>query len=158
MDTDGRAPEDDASLPSLPLPIAEFAFPGELRDRLVAAVLAGEKTATSCLYVEYEADGEEPPEVGTREVVVDSAGRPVGVIETTEVRVLPLAEVDRRHAVDEGEGYTGTDDWRRSHEEFWHSAEYREAIGRPGFAVDDGTLVVAQRFRLVEDLTGPAPP
>jgi uncharacterized protein YhfF len=150
---------DDADQYELPeeyasLPIGEFAFPGELRDRLVAAILAAEKTTTSCLYAEFELDGEEPPRVGSREVVVDSNGRPVAVIEMTEIRVLPLAEVDRRHALDEGEGYGGVEDWRRGHEEFWHGAEYREAIGQPEFTVDDSTLVVAQRFRLVEDLRG----
>jgi uncharacterized protein YhfF len=136
------------------LPVGEFAFPGELRDRLVAAILAGEKTTTSCLYLELEVDGEELPEAGLREVVIDSAGRPVAVIEMTGVRVLPLGEVDRQHALDEGEGFGGVEDWRRGHEEYWHSAQYREAIGQPGFTVDDATLMVALRFRLVEDLRG----
>jgi uncharacterized protein YhfF len=87
-------------------------------------------------------------------VVVDSGGRPVGVIELTEVRVLPLGDVDRQHALDEGEGFSGVGDWRRGHEDYWHSAEYRAAIGQPGFTVDDSTLVIALRFRLVEDLRG----
>jgi uncharacterized protein YhfF len=142
-------PEEYASLP-----IGEFAFPGELRDRLVAAILARTKTTTSCLYLELELDGEEPPTAGSREVVVDSGGQPVAVIEMTEVRVLPLAEVDRQHALDEGEGYSSAEDWRRGHEKFWHGPEYREAIGRPGFTVDDDTLIVATRFRLIEDLRG----
>jgi uncharacterized protein YhfF len=150
---------DDAEQYELPvryasLPIIEFAFPGELRDRLVAAILAGEKTTTSCLHVELELEGEEPPRPGSREVVIDSAGRPVAVIEMTEIRVLPLAEVDLQHALDEGEGYGGVADWRQGHEEFWQSAEYREAIGKPEFTVDDRTLAVAQRFCLVEDLRG----
>jgi len=134
------------------LPIGEFAFPGELRDRLVAAILAGTKTTTSFLHLELEIDGEELPTIGRREVVIDSDNRPVAVIETTEVRVLPLAQVDRQHALDEGEGYGGTEDWRRGHEEFWHGPEYREAMGRPGFTVDDDTLMVAIRFRLIKDL------
>jgi uncharacterized protein YhfF len=136
------------------LPIGEFAFPGELRDRLVAAILAGEKTTTSCLYHELEIDGEELPRAGERKVVIDSDGCPVAVIEMTEVRVVPLADVDRRHAQDEGEGFGDVEQWRRDHEEYWHGAQYREAIGQPGFTVDDATLVVAQRFRLVEDLRG----
>jgi uncharacterized protein YhfF len=136
------------------LPIGEFAFPGELRDRLVAAILAGEKTTTSFLHLELEVEGEELPEAGQRQVVVDSGGRPVAVIEMTAVRVLPLGDVDRQHALDEGEGFSGVADWRQGHEEYWHSAEYREAIGQAGFTVDDSTLMVAQRFRLVEDLRG----
>jgi hypothetical protein len=37
------------------------------------------------------------------------------------------------------------------HERFWHSAPMREALGDPEFTVDDGTLVVAEVFRVVED-------
>jgi uncharacterized protein YhfF len=148
---------DDANQRELPeeyasLPLGEFAFPGELRDRLVAAILAGEKTTTSYLHLELEIDGETAPEFGRREVVIDSDDRPVAVIEMTEIRVLPLAEVDRQHALDEGEGYRDVEDWRRGHEEYWHGAAYREAIGQPEFTVDDSTLMVAMRFRLVEDL------
>ncbi|MFE6424456.1 MULTISPECIES: ASCH domain-containing protein [Streptomyces] len=134
------------------LPRAEFAFPGPLRDRLVAAILDGSKTSTTGLVVEYERDGEPLPEVGQRSVVVDSDDRPVAVVEVTEVRVVPLARVDLAHAVDEGEGYTGVAAWRAGHERFWHSAEMRAALGDPGFAVDDETQAVLERFRLVADL------
>lgn len=134
------------------LPAGEFAFPGELRDRLVAAILDGSKTTTSGLFLELEVDGEELARPGDRKVVVDSDGRPVAVIETTDIRVLSLAEVDLRHALDEGEGFDGVEQWRRDHEDYWHSAQYGEAIGQPGFTTDDATLVIAQRFRLVRDL------
>ena len=60
--------------------------------------------------------------------------------------------MDERHARDEGEGFTTVDAWRRAHEDYWHSPEYREAIGQPTFTVDDATLVVALRFRLTKDL------
>jgi uncharacterized protein YhfF len=136
------------------LPIAEFAFPGELRDRLVAAILSGEKSTTTGLHLELEVDGEELPKVGDRELVVDSAARPVAVIEMTEIRVLPLADVDHQHALDEGEGFSSVKDWRLDHEAYWHGAQYRDAIGQPAFTVDDSTLVVALRFRLIEDLRG----
>ncbi|WP_369213730.1 ASCH domain-containing protein [Streptomyces flavofungini] len=134
------------------LPTAEFAFPGPLRDQLVAAILDGSKTSTTGLVVGYEREGEPLPEVGERSVVVDSGDRPVAVIEVTEVRVVPLADVDLAHAVDEGEGYTTVAQWRAGHEEFWHGAEMRDALGDPGFTVDDGTGVVLERFRLVADL------
>ncbi|MFY9933729.1 MAG: ASCH domain-containing protein, partial [Streptosporangiaceae bacterium] len=82
--------------------------------------------------------------------VVDSAGRPVAVIETTAVRVIRLADVDLAHALGEGEGYESVAEWRAGHERFWHSAEMRAAMGDPEFTVGDDTLVVAQTFRLVE--------
>lgn len=136
-------------MPADDLPVAEFAFPGPLRDQLVAAILAGEKTTTTGLAADYEHENEPLPGPGLRQVVVDSAGRPVGVIETTAVRVIRLADVDLNHALGEGEGYTSVADWRAGHEQFWHSAEMRQALGDPGFTVGDDTLVVAQEFRLL---------
>jgi uncharacterized protein YhfF len=136
------------------LPKAEFAFPGPLRDQLVAAILDGSKTSTTGLVVDYEHEGEELPEVGSRSVVVDSADRPVAVIEVTGVRVVPLGEVDLAHAIDEGEGDTTVAGWRANHEAFWHSAEMRAALDDPEFTVDDNTLAVLERFRLVADLRG----
>jgi uncharacterized protein YhfF len=131
------------------LPLAEFAFPGPLRDQLVAAILAGTKTTTTGLLADYEHEGEALPGPGERRTVVDSAGQPVAVIETTAVRVLRLADVDLAHARGEGEGDASVAEWRAGHERFWHSAEVRDALDDPDFTVDDDTLVVAQAFRLV---------
>jgi uncharacterized protein YhfF len=128
---------------------AYFAFPGPLRDQLVGAVLAGAKTSTSSLLADYERGDEPLPRAGERSVVMDSGDRAVAVIETTEVRVVRLGDVDLRHAIDEGEGYESVAAWRAGHEAFWHSAEARADLGDPAFAVDDDTLVVAERFRLV---------
>ncbi|RLV65570.1 ASCH domain protein [Streptomyces sp. CBMAI 2042] len=125
-----------------------------MRDRLVAAVLSGEKVSTSGLLAEYELEGEELPPVGERSALIDSEGREVAVVELTEVRVLPLGEVDLQHALDEGEGYRSVAEWRAGHEAFWHGEEMREAMEDPSFTVDDGTMIVAERFRVVEVLEG----
>jgi uncharacterized protein YhfF len=130
------------------LPVMEFAFPGPLRDQLVAAVLDGTKTTTSGLVADYEHEGSPLPEPGLRQAVIDSQGDRVAVIETTAVRVLRLGDVDLAHAVGEGEGYTSVAEWRDGHEQFWHSPQLREALDDPEFTVDDDTLVVAQAFRL----------
>jgi len=132
------------------LPVAEFAFPGPLRDQLVTAIVAATKTTTTGLVADYEHEHEPLPRPGLRQVVVDSAGQPVAVIETTAVRVLRLAEVGLAHALGEGEGYTSVADWRAGHERFWHSADMRRAMDDPEFTVNDETLVVAQTFQLVE--------
>ncbi|MFD1274475.1 ASCH domain-containing protein [Streptomyces kaempferi] len=131
------------------LPTVEFAFPGPLRDQLVAAILSGAKTTTSGLVLEYERENEPLPKIGQQSAVVDSDGRRIAVIELTEVRVIRLADVDLQHALDEGEGDTSVAEWRAGHERFWHSAEVREELGDPDFTVDDDTQVLAQRFRLV---------
>jgi uncharacterized protein YhfF len=141
-------------VPDEDLPEIELGFPGPLRDQLVAAVLDGSKTTTTGLVADHEHEQEPLPRPGLREVVVDSAGRPVAVIETTAVRVIRLADVDLAHALGEGEGYTSVAEWRAGHEEYWHSAEMRAALDDPAFTVDDDTLVVAQEFRLVRDHGG----
>jgi uncharacterized protein YhfF len=132
------------------LPVAEFAFPGPLRDQLVAAILDGRKTTTSGLVADYEHENEPLPHPGLRQAVIDSAGQRVAVIEITAVRVLRLADVDLAHAVGEGEGYATVAEWRAGHERFWHSADVRESLGDPDFTVNDDTRIVAESFRLVE--------
>lgn len=135
------------------LPAFEFAWPGPLRDKLVAAVLDGTKTTTTALLQDYEIDGVPLPEVGNRAAVIDSAGQPVAVIEVTEVRVVRLGDVDVAHARDEGEGDDTVASWRAGHESFWHGPEYRGWLDDPAFTVDDDTHVVLQRFHLVGPLT-----
>ena len=134
------------------LPTAEFAFPGPLRDLLVGAILDGRKVSTTGLVIEYENDQEPLPQPGKLSVVIDSSHRPVAVIETTSMLVVPLCRVDLAHALDEGEGYTTVAEWRAAHETFWHGDEMRAALGDPSFSVTDTTLVVLERFRLVTSL------
>ena len=127
------------------LPLAEFAFPGPLRDKLVAAILSGAKTTTTALAAGYI---DEPlPVAGEVSAVVDSDGRRVAAIETTDVRVLRLADVDLRHALDEGEGDRTVAQWRAGHEQFWNSPEVLAELG-DDFTLDDDTQVVTERFRL----------
>lgn len=132
---------------------AEFGFPGTpLREQLVAAVLRGDKTATAGLLVDYERDGEPLPEVGERYAVVDNDGRDVAVIEITEVRVRRIGDTDEQFARDEGEGFESVPQWRDAHDRFWRSYadEIRAHLGDPDWHVNDDTLYVAERFRLVE--------
>jgi uncharacterized protein YhfF len=134
------------------LPKAEFAFPGPLRDQLVAAILDGSKTSTTGLLLEYDLEGTTLEPVGERSLVVDSADRPVAIIELTEISTCRVGDVDLQHAIDEGEGYTSVAEWRTGHESFWHSDEYRDAVNDPTFTVTDDTIAVVLRFRLVERL------
>jgi uncharacterized protein YhfF len=136
------------------LSVGEFAFPGPLRDQLVAAILDGTKTTTTGLADDYERDGEPLPRPGDREVVIDSAGEPVALIEIVTVRMARVGDVDLAHALGEGEGYASVADWRAGHEAFWHSDAMRTYVGDPAFTVHDDTLAVAVAFRAVagEDL------
>jgi len=128
------------------LSVGEFAFPGPLRDQLVAAILDGTKTTTTGLLGDYERDGEPLPQPGDREVVIDSAGEPVALIEIVAVRVVRIGDVGLEHAVGEGEGYASVADWRTGHEAYWHSDEMRAYVGDPTFTVNDDTPAVAIEF------------
>lgn len=131
----------------------ELGFAGTpLRRQLVDAVLRGEKTATAGLLVDYEREGEPLPEPGERMLLVGEADEPVGVVEITDVRVLPVGATDLDFARDEGEGFESVAEWRAAHDRFWrgYADEIRDHLGDPGWDVTDQTLYVQERFRLVE--------
>jgi uncharacterized protein YhfF len=135
------------------LPHAEFGFPRtDLRRQLVDAILRGEKTSTTGLLSDYERDGEPIPEVGQRFVVIDENDADVGVIETTEVRVTTIGQVDLPVAMEEGEGFATVADWRAAHEAFWlsYADQTRIWLNDPAWRPSDETPIVCERFRLVE--------
>lgn len=134
---------------------AEFGFPRtDLRRRLVEAILRGEKTSTSGLLSDLEREHEALPTVGERFLLVDHQDRGVGIIETTEVRVTTIGQVDLPFAIDEGEGFASVQGWREAHERFWlsYADETRAWLGDPDWRPTDATPIVCERFRLVERL------
>jgi len=135
-------------------PIAQFGFPGPLRERLIAAILGGTKTCTSSTLAQYSIEDERLPIVRNKQTVVDSHDVAVATIQTVAVEIVRLADVGLEHARNEGEGFDSVAAWRRGHEVFWNSAEMREFLKSPDFTVDDETLVVLERFQLHRDLRG----
>jgi uncharacterized protein YhfF len=112
----------------------ELGYPRtELRRELVAAVLAGKKTATASL----REPGETAPAVGARYELRGYEDEPVGVVEVTEARILAVSEVDLDFARDEGEGFESVEDWRVAHEQFFEQP------------LAPGTEIVAVRFKVV---------
>ena len=143
---------EDAARSAESLPRAEFAFPGPLRDQLVAAILDGSKTRTTSLAIEYEREQAPLPTVGDRFVLVDSNDRPIAVLEVTDLRVVRLADVDLAHVRSEGEGHESVAQWRDEHEHFWTSSQMRAEFSDPDLTLDDATHVVLERFRIVTRL------
>jgi uncharacterized protein YhfF len=132
-----------------PLRICEFGSAGPLRDRLVDAVLRGEKTATTSLLAEWESDGEPLPSPGERQTVVDSNGLPVGVIEFVAIDVVSLGDVGIQLALEEGVGFSDLRQWRTAHERYWaEEVVPRLSIG-VALPLTDQTPVVVEHFRLV---------
>jgi uncharacterized protein YhfF len=130
--------------------VYEFGIAGPLRDRLVAAVLRGEKTAGSSLLLEYQLEDEPLPKVGERRKVLDSAGAPVGVVEIISVEVISLADADLTLALEEGEGFSDVGEWRAEHERFWSEEVIPQLPPGSASPLADDTEVVVERFRLVE--------
>jgi uncharacterized protein YhfF len=119
----------------------ELGYPRtELRRQLVAAVLAGEKTATSGLFSEYEAEGETVENAGDRYALRDYDDLPVAIVEVTEGRVVAASEIDLDFARDEGEGFVSVEEWRLAHERFFQQP------------IEPDTKIVTVRFRVVEQL------
>ena len=113
-----------------------------LRRDLVAAVLRGDKTATASLLTDYQPTTSEPlPVVGQQYLLAGYTDEPVGIVETTELRILPAGDVDLQFARDEGEGFETVASWRVAHERFWSHQ-----------LITDETAIVCQRFRLVRRL------
>lgn len=122
----------------------ELGFVGTpLREQLVAAVLRGDKTGTACLVGEYEP----LPAIGEQFYLLDNQDRRIGIVETTGLRILRIADCDLEFAISEGEGYESVAAWRESHVAYW-SAYWKEPI-------TDDTMFVAERFRLVEVFPAP---
>ena len=106
----------------------------ELADRLAALVVAGVKTATcSALANGFEAS------LGEQQVVLSGEGRPVAVIETLSLDVLPFEKVTAAQAAQEGEGDLSYAYWREAHEDYFQ----REGTYAPDMHI------IFETFRLV---------
>ena len=64
--------------------------------------------------------------------------------ETSEVRLIAFGEVDAAFAADEGEGDGSLTWWRSA-----HRAYFGRVCGRLGGQLDDATLILCRRFRLL---------
>ena len=115
-----------------------------LADELAALIVSGPKRATASLDRDY-GEGRPPrPARGDHVVVIDGAGRPRCIWQTTEVTVRPLIAVDDAFAWDEGEGDRSRATWLENHRAYFA----RQAV-REGFALTNAEPTVFERFRLV---------
>lgn len=132
-----------------------FARPGPLRERLSGLVLAGRKTAAFDLYDRARFDPEGVTEVGRRWTMHDSGGRPLAVLLTTHAEIVHMVDVTWPMVELEAESFRDVAHWRTAHEEFWAGTldEVRSRTGNPSWSIDDDTLLVFERFAIVERLT-----
>ena len=151
-------PQPAESTTHLGMPAWGFAFPGPLRDELTALALDGTKTATASLALDYVVEKTMPPRAGDREVLLDSAGRPVAIVEITKVELSTIGLVGDEFARAEGEGFADATDWRSAHVRFWtgYIDDLRAGLQDPSFQLTESTVVVCEWFRVVERLDPPA--
>jgi uncharacterized protein YhfF len=116
-----------------------------LADELLALVLSGAKRATCSSLAACQADI--MPRVGEASVILDGAGRPACVIETTGVEIMRFSEVSAAFAAEEGEGDRSLAYWQDAHRTFF---------GRQGTFSED-MQVVCERFRLLQTFEQPEP-
>ena len=121
-----------------------FGNTSEMAWELVELVLQGKKTATASLVEENKLNPESAPVPDGYSVVTDFEGNPQCVVQTTEIRHLPFAEVDAQFAFDEGEGDQTLADWRDGHWRYF-SKEAKELE----LEFDEKSLVTCERFRLL---------
>ena len=116
----------------------------ELADELAALVKQGIKTATADLVWIVEFEARSIPKTGDFSVVLDGAGDPVCIIQTTDISIRPYEKVPPEFAYDEGEGDRSLAYWRQAH---WSYFGRRCAdIGRkPTLTMP----VICEHFRLV---------
>ena len=111
---------------------------------LAALVLARVKRATASLVWSYEHAGVALPQAGQLSVVTDWAGKPLGVIETVRVDVVPYDAVGAEFAATEGEGDGSLAYWRRAH---W--AYFGRECARIGRTPSFDMPVACERFELI---------
>lgn len=125
---------------TVPPPAWSFGDNPELADGLLAAVLAGEKTATSSSHWEY-GDDVPLPQVGELSIILDGDGHPRALIRTTSIDIVPFDEVTAEFAAAEGEDDRTLESWRAGHRDYFTRVlvghEFREDMP-----------VVCERFEL----------
>jgi uncharacterized protein YhfF len=104
----------------------------------------GQKTATSSLLWEYEAQGKALPRVGSLSVIEDGRDVAICVVETTWLQVLPFDQVDAEFASDYGEADGTLDGWRRLCWDY-----YVDACALLGRTMSHDAPLVCERFRVV---------
>lgn len=107
-------------------------------------ILAGLKTTTSSLPSSFDATPNGPPFVGALSVLVDGSDRRLAVIETTEVDIRRLGDIDASFAYDYGEWDRTLPTWRQEIAA-WYAAD---AAAR-GLPSGDDLVLLCERFRVL---------
>ena len=101
-----------------------YGYP-EVADEILAALLRGDKRATTGLKCLYELENEKLPQAGQYSVILDSQGLPRCITRITKTEITPFREITEEYAFIEGEGDKSLAYWRDAHREVF-TRECRE--------------------------------
>jgi uncharacterized protein YhfF len=121
-----------------------FSTDRDVADELADLVRRGIKTATCSLKWVYDYENEVLPRSGDYSIITTYAGKPVCIIQTTAVAVIPFNQVGAEHAYEEGEEDRSYEHWRSVHWEVY--TKECKIIGRQPA---EDMPVVCEKFKLV---------
>jgi len=111
---------------------------------LGALVLQGRKRATASLLWGYEVSHKPLPKVGDLSIVTNWQGKPLCIIESTQVALVPYEEVSAAFAAIEGEGDGSLCAWFEGH---W--LYFSRACQRLGKTPSLQMPVVCEQFKVI---------
>ncbi len=116
----------------------------KLADELGALVVSGIKTGTCSSLWEWQAEGNPIPEAGLISIVLNGAGDPICIIETTKVTQQRFNEVDEDFARSEGEGDLSLRYWREAHTMF-----FSRILPKFDMEFSEDMPLVCERFQVI---------
>lgn len=119
-------------------------------NELARLVLEGKKRATAGLLWAAEKEGTALPCPGSLSIITNWSGRPLCVIETTGVEIVPFNQVSEDFASTEGEGDGSLSYWRATH---W--AYFERVCARIGRRADLAMPVICEHFNVVYRVSDP---
>ncbi len=111
---------------------------------LAELVVAGKKRATTSSLTALENDGQHLPKRGDCSIITDYHGKPLCIVKTVKVKVVPFKEVTREYAAIEGEGDGSLEYWRSGHIRF-----FTRECESLGMQFSEEMNVVCEQFEVV---------
>ncbi len=116
----------------------------KLADELGELVVSGIKTGTCSSLWEWQAEGNPIPEVGLITIVLNGAGEPICIIETTKVTQRRFNEVNEDFARSEGEGDLTLRYWREA-----HTIYFSRVLPKIGKEFSEDMPLVCETFQVI---------
>ena len=139
-----RQREDGAELRARGFVAERFGDSAQMADDLGGLIVTGAKTATCACVWEFEHGNEPVPCEALITIVLDGAGAPLCIVETTRVDTMPYKDVTAEFAHAEGEGDRSLEYWREAHWQY-----FSRALPKIGREPTPEMPLVCERFRVL---------